>query len=196
MVCGLLKIIQWRCKTRYVWTRPQHARDRSSPRWCTGRRHHGLGPPASAAGPRYPRQNTRLAASRHRNVVECLVRVRYDSEANAAYFEVKQDAAEGSAVENVVIERTDQGDISSRLRCRRTRARYRGHRCDRTPPHQSLLLPIGSDPPGLGHLCRSTNGSSRVTEPSAARYLRQIRMAFQQIRFCQRCYEREAAFVK
>jgi uncharacterized protein YuzE len=39
------------------------------------------------------------------------VRVTYDSEANTAYLEVKHDVAEGSAVENVVIERPGHGDI-------------------------------------------------------------------------------------
>jgi uncharacterized protein YuzE len=35
----------------------------------------------------------------------------YDSEANAAYFGVEDNVAEGSAVENVVIERPGRGDI-------------------------------------------------------------------------------------
>jgi uncharacterized protein YuzE len=39
------------------------------------------------------------------------MRVTYDSEANAAYFDIEDDVAEGSAVENVVIERPGRGDI-------------------------------------------------------------------------------------
>jgi uncharacterized protein YuzE len=39
------------------------------------------------------------------------MRVRYDDEANAAYLELGDDTAEGSAVENVVVERPGRGDI-------------------------------------------------------------------------------------
>jgi uncharacterized protein YuzE len=39
------------------------------------------------------------------------MRVTYDSEANAAYIDIEEDIAEGSAVENVVIERPGRGDI-------------------------------------------------------------------------------------
>jgi len=45
------------------------------------------------------------------DVVECLMRVTYDDEANAAYLELEDDVAEGSAVENVVVERPGRGDI-------------------------------------------------------------------------------------
>jgi uncharacterized protein YuzE len=43
-------------------------------------------------------------------MVEYIMRVTYDVEANAAYLEL-DDVAEGSAVENVVIQRPSQGDI-------------------------------------------------------------------------------------
>lgn len=39
------------------------------------------------------------------------MRVTYDSEANAAYLEVMTEVADGSAVENLVIERPGKGDI-------------------------------------------------------------------------------------
>jgi uncharacterized protein YuzE len=39
------------------------------------------------------------------------VRVTYDDKANAAYLELEDGVAEGSAVENVVVERPGQGDI-------------------------------------------------------------------------------------
>lgn len=39
------------------------------------------------------------------------MRVTYDSEANAAYFPIGDDVADGSAVENVVVERPGRGDI-------------------------------------------------------------------------------------
>lgn len=57
------------------------------------------------------RQNNAPEGKPTRNVVECLMRVTYDSEANAAYFEIMADVGEGSAVENVVIERPGRGDI-------------------------------------------------------------------------------------
>ncbi len=39
------------------------------------------------------------------------MRVTYDSQANAAYIDIDEDVAEGSVVENVVIERPGRGDI-------------------------------------------------------------------------------------
>ena len=45
------------------------------------------------------------------DVVECLMRVTYDDEANAAYVELEDDATVGSAVENIVVERPGRGDI-------------------------------------------------------------------------------------
>jgi uncharacterized protein YuzE len=39
------------------------------------------------------------------------MRVTYDSEVNAAYLDIEEDIAEGSVVENVVIERPGRGDI-------------------------------------------------------------------------------------
>jgi uncharacterized protein YuzE len=44
-------------------------------------------------------------------MVECIMRVTYDSEANAAYVELGDDVAGGTAVENVVVERPGQSDI-------------------------------------------------------------------------------------
>jgi uncharacterized protein YuzE len=39
------------------------------------------------------------------------MRVTYDDEANAAYIELEDDVAEGSSVENVLVERPGRGDI-------------------------------------------------------------------------------------
>jgi uncharacterized protein YuzE len=50
-------------------------------------------------------------AGRPASVVECPMRATYDSEANAVYFSIQDDIIEGSAVENFVVERPDQGDI-------------------------------------------------------------------------------------
>ena len=43
-------------------------------------------------------------------MVKCLMRLTYDNEANAAYLEL-DDIAEGTAVENVVVQRPGRGDI-------------------------------------------------------------------------------------
>jgi uncharacterized protein YuzE len=43
------------------------------------------------------------------------MRLTYDSEANAAYFYIEDDAEEGSAVENVVVERPGLRRHRSRL---------------------------------------------------------------------------------
>jgi uncharacterized protein YuzE len=54
----------------------------------------------------------RLAQPSERwNMLQRLMLVTYDSEANAAYFDIAEDVAEGTAVENVVIERPGRGDI-------------------------------------------------------------------------------------
>ncbi|MFD1364960.1 DUF2283 domain-containing protein [Actinoplanes sichuanensis] len=39
------------------------------------------------------------------------MRMSYDSEANAAYLTIEQKILDGSAIENVVVERPGQGDI-------------------------------------------------------------------------------------
>jgi uncharacterized protein YuzE len=39
------------------------------------------------------------------------MRMTYDSDANAAYLAIEDDVADGSAVENLVIERSGRGDI-------------------------------------------------------------------------------------
>lgn len=39
------------------------------------------------------------------------MRMTYDSDADAAYLAIEDDIADGSAVENVVIERPGRGDI-------------------------------------------------------------------------------------
>ncbi|BEL05666.1 hypothetical protein Q0Z83_038570 [Actinoplanes sichuanensis] len=44
-------------------------------------------------------------------MVECPMRMSYDSEANAAYLTIEQKILDGSAIENVVVERPGQGDI-------------------------------------------------------------------------------------
>jgi uncharacterized protein YuzE len=44
-------------------------------------------------------------------MVECVLRVTYDGEANAAHVELEDDVADGTAVENVVVERPGRGDI-------------------------------------------------------------------------------------
>lgn len=44
-------------------------------------------------------------------MVECPMRMSYDSEANAAYLTIEQHITDGSAIENVVVERPGQGDI-------------------------------------------------------------------------------------
>lgn len=43
-------------------------------------------------------------------MVKWVMRLSYDDEANAAYLEL-EDIAEGTAVENVVVERPGRGDI-------------------------------------------------------------------------------------
>lgn len=44
-------------------------------------------------------------------MVECLMRMTYDSEADAAYLAIEVTVVAGSAAENVVIERPGRGDI-------------------------------------------------------------------------------------
>jgi uncharacterized protein YuzE len=44
-------------------------------------------------------------------VIECVMRMTYDSDADAAYLAVEDDVAAGSAMENVVVERPGRGDI-------------------------------------------------------------------------------------
>ena len=44
-------------------------------------------------------------------MVECLMWIEYDTEANAAYVHLETDTLDGAAVENVVIERPGHGDV-------------------------------------------------------------------------------------
>jgi uncharacterized protein YuzE len=44
-------------------------------------------------------------------MLECPMRMSYDSEANAAYLAIEDDIPNGSATENVVVERAGRGDI-------------------------------------------------------------------------------------
>jgi uncharacterized protein YuzE len=44
-------------------------------------------------------------------MLECPMRINYDSEANATYLAVEEDIPNGSATENVVVERVGRGDI-------------------------------------------------------------------------------------
>jgi uncharacterized protein YuzE len=44
-------------------------------------------------------------------MVECLMRMTYNKDANAAYLAIEQRILKGSAVENVVVERPGRGDI-------------------------------------------------------------------------------------
>lgn len=48
---------------------------------------------------------------KQRSMVQWLMRFTYDSEANAAYFDIEDEVAEGSAVENVVVGRPGRGDV-------------------------------------------------------------------------------------
>jgi uncharacterized protein YuzE len=44
-------------------------------------------------------------------MLKCPMHMSYDSEANAAYLAIEEDIPNGSATENVVVERAGRGDI-------------------------------------------------------------------------------------
>lgn len=44
-------------------------------------------------------------------MLKCPMHMSYDSEANAAYLAIEEDMPNGSATENVVVERVGRGDI-------------------------------------------------------------------------------------
>jgi uncharacterized protein YuzE len=72
---------------------------------------HTAGRPADRAAPSSRQISAAAVACEPLGMVECIMRVTYDSEANAAYVELGDDVAGGTAVENVVVERPGRGDI-------------------------------------------------------------------------------------
>ena len=69
-------------------------------------------------------------------MVECFMRLTYDDEVDAAYLEL-EDIADGTAVENVAVERPGRGDIILDFDADGRLLGVEVIRSDRTPPCNS-----------------------------------------------------------